>query len=246
MSSINKLFSLSAFLILLAAFPAAAQTTGGVFGPGVSAGDRTLEYRAAFAPVDGSDDVRFVHRLHYQHALNESWRLRGVLQGSDVETGRQEFNFFQAELQWQFLEKNERGLVSALRLDGRITEGDDGPDLIGLNWTTDWNIDADWRIRGVLLVGKQIGEGRLGGVNLETRTSLTYRADENLRIGIESFNFYGNTSAGLGSFKDQRHQLGPSASLTLGNRWSLFGGILFGLSNPAPDTDYRLWITKSF
>lgn len=223
-----------------------AQTVGGVFGPNITAGDKTAEYRAAFAPVDGSGDVLFVQRVHYQHAFNESWRVRGVLQGSDTETGNQEFNFFQGEIQWQFLEKNRYGVSSAVRLDVRLTEGDDGADLISFNSTTQWDINEDWRTTGVVLLGRQIGNDALDGINLETRVSLLRRVNARARIGVESFNVWGNSQGGFAALNDQRHSAGPVAALSLGDGWSALGGVLFGVTDAAPDSDFRIWITKSF
>jgi hypothetical protein len=223
-----------------------AQTVGGVFGPNISDGDTSAEYRAAFAPVDGSDDVRFVQRIHYQYAFNDGWRVRGVLQASDIETGNQEFNFFQGEIQWQFLEENKYGVSSAVRLDGRITEGDDGADLVSLNSTTQWNINKNWQTTGVILLGRELGNDSRDGINLETRVSLLRRVSGRVRIGVESFNIWGNSDDGFASIDAQRHSLGPVATLSLGNGWSILGGTLFGVTDAAPETDFRIWVNKSF
>lgn len=242
-------YKISFFIAILAMItsPASlAQTVGGVFGPVIKEGDRTAEYRLAFVPEAGSDNVRFVHRLHYQYALNDRWRLRGVLQGSDVETGAQEFNFFQGELQWQFLKKNSIGLASALRFDGRVTEGDDGADLISLNSTTQWDFDQNWRAVGVILVGRELGNEARDGVRLETRVSLTRKITNRYRLGLESFNVYGNSTNGFGPIADQSHSFGPVATASLGQGWSLLGGTLFGLTRAAPGADFRFWVTKSF
>ena len=77
---------------LLLAPAALAQNVGGVFGPGVRDGDRSAEYRGAFVPEEDGRDSRSVHRLHYQYALNDSVRLRGVVQGSDVNSSSLEYD----------------------------------------------------------------------------------------------------------------------------------------------------------
>lgn len=223
-----------------------AQSVGGVFGPNIKEGDRTAEYRLALAPANNSDDVIFVHRVHYQQAFNESWRARGVVQLADNQAGGHDFNFFQAELQWQFLEENSWGLSSALRLDGRVTDEDDGADLISFNSTTQWNIDDDWRATAVILVARELGNNARDGINLETRASLTRKLGNTYRLGIESFNVIGNSDGGFAPANLQRHSLGPVGTASLGDGWSILGGVLFGVSDGAADTDVRFWVTKSF
>lgn len=240
----SKLLVLTLTLALACA--AQAQNVAGVFGPNVSAGDRTFEYRAALAPVDGTGGDNFVHRLHYQHALNDRWRLRGVLQGSDTRADDFEFNFFQGEIQWQFLERTPAGVSSALRLDLRITERDDGADRVGLNWTTQWDINDAWQARGVILLARELGTGQRNGIFLETRAGVSRKIGTNVRLGLESFNIYGNTAQGFGSFDDQNHQFGPVFSGQLDGGWSWLAGALFGLSASAPDEDFRLWISRRF
>ncbi|MEO1029059.1 MAG: hypothetical protein AAFX02_08395 [Pseudomonadota bacterium] len=243
----KQFLTLFGWLLLISFGPLAfAQTVGGVFGPNIKDGDKTAEYRLAIAPVDGSDDAIFVHRVHYQQAFNESWRARGVVQLADNQTGGHDFNFFQAELQWEFLEENNWGLSSALRLDGRVTDEDDGADLISFNSTTQWNIDENWRATAVILVARELGNNARDGINLETRASLTRKLGDRYRLGLESFNVIGNSDGGFAPANQQRHSLGPVSTASLGQGWSILGGVLFGVSDGAADTDFRLWVTKSF
>lgn len=223
-----------------------AQSVGGVFGPNITEGDRSAEYRAALATLDGTDDAIFVHRIHYQHAFNGAWRARGVVQASDIRGGGQEFDFFQGELQWQFLEKNEFGFSSALRADIRISDGDRFADLVSFNSTSQWDIDENWRANAVVLLAREFGVRSRDGINLETRASVTRKVAKNVRLGLETFNVWGNSDGGFAPVSQQRHSAGPVATWTLGNGWSLLGGTLFGVSDGAADADVRFWINKSF
>ncbi len=230
----------------LAAVGAQAQTVGSVFGPTIDPEDRAFEYRIGFAPgEDGEDDV-FVHRLHYEQALNGALRLRGIVQGGDAETGRQEFNFVQGELLWQFLEETPAGVASALRFDLRLNEGDDRSHQFGVNLTNQWDLGGGWRLRGLLLADRDFGDRARDGVFLEARTSVTRGLGNGLRLGVETYNDFGNTDAGIGGFNEQEHLAGPVISGGFGEGWGWFVGALFGVSDAANDTDLQFRIGRDF
>lgn len=232
--------------LALCAAPAAAQTVGSVFGPEVNEGDRAAEWRSAFAPGEDGEDDRHAHRLHYEQALNGSVRLRGIVQGSTGDRDELEFNFVQAELLWQTVERTPGGYSSAFRFDARLNEGDDRANQLGVNWTNQWVFGEGWRLRGLVLLDADVGERARDGLFVETRLGLTRRLDNGLRIGVHSHNDYGNTDAGFGSFEEQEHRLGPVVSGSFGEGWSWFFGSLFGLSDAADDVDLQLRIGRDF
>ena len=223
---------------------ALAQNTAAVFGPVVNADANDIEYRAALSP-DGEGRDLFVHRLHYQKAINDDLRWRVVLQGSDLENGDLEFNFVQAELQWQVRDKADHGWDSAVRLDVRINEGDDTPSLVGLNWTSQKELTERWRLNTVLLSGLEVGQDRTDGVFLQSRVQTSYALTDRLRFGGEVFNFYGSTAdfAPLGL---QNHAAGPFLSGKLTKDIGFFVGALFGFTEGARSQDYRVFVSKAF
>lgn len=230
----------------LCAGPATAQTVGGVFGPEVDAGERSWEWRSAFVPgEDGADDSH-THRLHYQQALNGSVRLRGIVQGSTGDRDRLEFNFVQAELLWQTVERTEGGYSSAFRFDARLNEGDDRSHQLGANWVHQWVFGEGWRIRGLVLLDADVGARARDGLFVETRLGLSRRLENGLRVGITSFNDYGNSDAGFGSFDEQEHRLGPVFSGGFDEGWSWYAGALLGLSDGADDVDLQVRLTRDF
>ena len=228
------------------ATPALAQTTAGVFGPNISEGDRSAQFRIAMSPGENGDIDRWEARIHYQYALQDDLRARLVLQGSNLEAGDFESNFLQAELQWQFKKSDPQSIwASALRLDARIVEEDDGPHRLGLNWTNQWNPNGRWQINNVLLTALEVGPDARDGVILEMRNGVKYRLDSGLKIGVESFSALGR-SDNLGGFNSQNHRLGPVVTGKLTDETSFLAGALFGVSDPARDTDFRIWLTRRF
>ena len=242
-----KLHQISAVvsLALVSAPLAGAQNVGGVFGPVVKEGDRSFQYRAAFSPSQDGGADRFVHRIHYQHALSDSLRWRVVAQGSDVETGDLEGNFVVGELHWQFLDAKEDGWSSAFRLDGRLSEGDDGAHLVGLNWTSQVPLTEDLSFIGVVLLAEELGDRARDGTFAQTRASLTYTLENKNKIGVEMFNVHGDLGD-LQALDEQNLTVGPTFSTKLNEDWSLFAGAQFGLTDSARDADFRLWFGRSF
>jgi len=118
-----------------------SQNTGGVFGPEVTPNSRALEWRTSVAPGSDGRSDRVASRLHYQQTVTDDLRLRAVLQGADepASTSDFDFDFLQLEAQWQFLEDEEDGWDSALRLDLQLAEG--RADLLGLNGRK-WSYEA--------------------------------------------------------------------------------------------------------
>lgn len=227
-------------------FSADAQTVGSVFGPGVDEGERQWEYRIGIAPDEGFDgDAAINQRLHYQHALNDSVRLRGIIQGANSNQGDLEFRFVQGEILWQVIEKTPNGNQGGFRFDFRLNEGDDGANQFGLNWTSQLDLDNGWHLRGLVLFDADVGDRARDGIFVETRVSASRKLDNGLRVSLDSFNDYGNTDAGFGSFDDQQHLLGPTVSGPIGDQgWGWYAGALFGLSESASDSEFQFRIAK--
>ena len=231
--------------IALAVFPAglaAAQTTGGIPGPGITEGERAVQLRGAWAPGEGGQRDRWAARLHYQQALGDDLRWRVVLQGTDFETGDFETTFLQGELQWEI--DDDPGWGKALRFDARLSEDDDAADALGLVSINQFALGPKTFARADVFTNLQVGSRRTGGVGAEFRGQLGYRAGARTTLVLESFNTVGRGKS-FGKFGSTPQRAGPGVSYGLGNGASVFGSVLFGLNDSAADTDLRLWLTKS-
>ncbi|MGB3722212.1 MAG: hypothetical protein WA979_05255 [Pacificimonas sp.] len=227
-------------LLMLFATDAAAQNLGGVYGPVVKADDRSGQLRLAFVPGEDGGSDRFAARVHYQHALSDKLRLRGVLIGSDGDDFK--LRGFQGEAMLQLTPDDSADFQAAVRFDGLI--GFNGsPDQLGINFNADQKLSERLTARGVILFGRQFGDARADGLLLQTRGALRYRLDGGVTLATELYNFHGRL--GDGGARD-RSQLGPTVSLPLGDDVSLLGGWLFGLDRDASDHDARIWLTSRF
>ena len=234
---------LAAALGLLAAVltttVANAQTTAGVPPPNVNPGLRLLQYRIAYEP----DNHGMVQRVHYDHSLNGDVMLRGLVQSRKTADRDVDLDFFQGELFWDLGTDGQRWRTG-LRFDVRVrSEG--RPALVGAHWMNRWAIGDHWDARLVLLNFLNIGQDAPDGIFLQTRAALHYLGFERTVVGVEMFSSYGSTND-FADFDDQRHTIGPSLGYRLNDHVILFGGPLFGLTDATPDTDWRLWLTRTF
>lgn len=233
------------FAFLLVGQPlASAQNVGGVFGPEVTPGSRAIEFRTAFSPSSDGRPSRITNRLHYQQSVTDNLRLRAVVQGGDTNTSGFDFDLVQFEAQYQFLEDEEAGFDSAVRLDVLINDKG-SPNLVGVNWTNDVPLGGGWAARGTVLAQVQFGDNRNDGLFLQTRSSLRYQVNPRYNLQVQMFNAYGSTDD-FPSFRDQSHSIGPAVAVKIGQGWSVEASALFGLTNATSDVDFRVFLTKSF
>lgn len=235
-----------AVLVFGMAQSANAQTLGGVFAPGIKADDRSLQWRTSYSPEEDGGRDHFAARLHYQHSFSNRFRGRIWAAFSDIETDNQEFKFFQAEFHWQLRKPTGSSYwASGVRFDLRLTDGDDGANQVGVVFTNQWTPLDNFILTYASFYAVEFGVESRSGVFIESRSSIDYALDNGIKIGIHSFNTYGNSKS-LGSFENQNHRLGPAISGKLPGNASFFIGPLFGISDNARNVDIRLWVGKRF
>jgi len=218
---------------------ATAENTSGVFGPVVREGDRSAQYRLGLDP----DSDAWAQRFHVQQALDSRLRLRGILQLEGGNGSDTDLDYVQAELLWQ-LTPDGQDYQGAVRFDGRLRPGGE-PELLRAIWTNQLAVTDKLRVRGIIVTGVELGDAAFDGVSLETRARMAYALDNGPEIGLDLFSAYGTTDE-LASTDDQEHQFGPYTGLDVGESWSVFGGVLFGLTDASPDVNLRLWLGRSF
>lgn len=239
----RTLVKLSAFFFTSLVTHVCLASTSGVFGPKVDPDDRSSEYRSAFIPAENrfSDDA-WTHRLHYQQAFNGNLRWRAISQLRDRGDGL-EYDYLRAELMW-FLNPNADSIHKhALRFDIRTRKGS-RQETFAINWTNEWALGAKWRARAILIGSYNFGGPSDTSSTLETRARISYKLKNGDRIGLESFNSYGEWN-NMGSFDNQNHQLGP---IYMGkfDRYKYIVGYLAGISDASTEHTFRFWVSTSF
>ena len=235
----------AAFFAVVGGATAAAQNISSVSGAEVKAGETAIEYRAAFQPdYDGKPEA-FGHRLHFQHAVDDSWRVRALVFQSKKEGEALRTRYAAFEIQNELIEAKEHGgWASAVRVDGIIPVEDNRPGRARVAWLNMLD-KGPWQFRGNIYLGKEFGDRARDGLTLETRQEATYKISSLLRLGAQVFDNY-NTTAHFGAFAQQKHQVGPVAKWTLSNNVKVETSALFGVSKAAPDAELRLFACYTF
>ncbi|MFC4700396.1 hypothetical protein ACFO4O_09525 [Glaciecola siphonariae] len=242
---LTRIFFTSTLLVTIAlGNKALAANTSGVHGPNVDANDRSMQLRLALSPgdEDGQTD-NWGYRLHYQHSLNDRVRGRVIVQFRD----RSEFQYeyLRGEILYNFKKRADQGIWSSgVRFDIRQRRSDN-PEEFAVNWTNQWDLANGIRIRGILIGAWQFGSDRaFSGTEIETRSSISKKLENGLRVGVEMFNEFGEIGD-FGSFDEQSHQIGPFIGGSVAGFKYEFR-YLAGVSDATRDHNFGLRFNKSF
>jgi hypothetical protein len=217
-----------------------AQTTSTVFSPDVDLGESEFEYRVGFDPEGNA----FAHRIHYQYGFSESWRMRLIASQRASDTRDLEFRYLRWEGMWQFLEDQEAGWDSAIRLEAQLAEGDDLPSRLRVGWTSKFALNEQWQLRAILMAGREVGEASRDGLMPEFRGQISRKLSSSFTLAIDLLSDF-NRAGSIGSFEEQEHLLGPLLKFKLDNGWSGTIGYLHGISRSAPDDTFRFSLILS-
>jgi hypothetical protein len=221
-----------------------AANTSGVHGPNVNPDDTSAQIRFALTPGDEDGQVdQWGYRFHAQHALNDRVRVRAIVQYRD--RGEFVYEYLRAELLYNFKKQADDGIWSSgVRFDVRQRRSDN-PEEFAINWTNQWSLSNGIRIRGILIGAWQFGSDNAdSGTAIETRSSISKKLDNGLRVGLEMFNDFGELGE-FGAFNEQSHQIGPMLGGTFGG-FKYEVRYLAGVSNGSRDHNFGLRFDKSF
>jgi hypothetical protein len=238
------LVSLAAGMTVALPETSSAQSLSTVSHPDVRSGETTFDYRAGYALRDDGRSARFGQRFHIQKALNGAVRFRVQVQQGERADGVVATQFVSPQVQLQLVESERSGgWDSALRFDGFIpVDGRPGRTRLGL--FNAFDLGGGVEARSVLFFACEIGDHAASGVQLEAREELSFPSTARTRVGAQLFHGL-NSTAHLGDFDEQRHQLGVFARSKVTRHLGVEGGWLFGLSQAAPDADFRIILTYS-
>lgn len=217
------------------------QNGGGVFGPIVPDGHRLWDYR--YSVDDPGDDEAWVQRIHYEAEVagNLMWRVVGQWRnrGMDADT---EVDFARGEL---FIDagKVTSWWHTGFRVDAMVRNGK-RPDQFNAAWTNQFALGEGMIARVLVFTSHQVGDNAADGVSVQTRALISKKLSSGATVGFESYDPWGSTENFV-SYDDGRHQVGPFVSGPVGPL-HLFGGLLFGTTQSAPDLTMRVRVIKRF
>lgn len=217
-----------------------AQATGGVFGPVVTEGHRSIQYRSSYNP----DAYGFAQRLQYQQSIDSTFMWRIFAQARKTADADVDYDFVQGELFWDLTRHDSQPWQTGVRFDIRVPDRG-RPVFVGVNWMNQFELLPEWKARVLILTAIELGSDARHGILVQSRANVYRTLPNRYQYGLELFSVYGGTSD-IASFEDHQHALGPFVSVPLSTRWTIFADVLFAVDGDAPDSNIRLWIERNF
>ncbi len=216
---------------------------GGVHGPNVKEGSKSIELRMNTTDSNDARDGREQYRIHYQQAFSDKYQVRLVLQYRDF--GEFEYDNVKAEFLYNYKKRGKGKYSAGLRLDLR-TRRAQRPEDIALHWTHQYDFSDSFFARGIAIVDKNVSSNGAGEkpTTVATRFSVTKKLDKGMSIGAEMFNNYGKFN-NLSETDEQQHQFGP-VFMYKKQGWSFYARYLSGLTKNTDDHNFQFRVGKSF
>ncbi|MCD8496682.1 MAG: hypothetical protein LRZ85_00465 [Alphaproteobacteria bacterium] len=244
-----QFFGLSLFILILAAGPALASTTGAVGSPKVKADETALEMRAGFSTDDeegSSDDSRFRSRVHIDHGFNDVYALRFIAAQDDRKGDNWEHDSLKIENRFYLLKAKDIGFDFGIRLGYQHKDGDKKPSNLEYGFYELIPFDP-WEIRFNQIFSDALGDEAEDGIEAEWRTQISRKISEDgFRLGLEAFHDFGNLDEGT-NFEEQSHTIGPVLKGPIfDGSFKFEAGYRAGISDSAPDHSFKFFLSRSF
>lgn len=223
-----------------------AGTVSSVGSPKVTKGQTKVEARVGFADADNdsSQDQRLRLREQIDHGFTDWYAARIVVQQDDRKGDNLEHASIRLSNRFHILKAKDAGFDLGGRIEYTHVDGDKTPSDITLGGYQLIPLD-EYEIRMNQLFAHDVGQDAQDGVGMELRFQLTRKISNDLRIGIDSFNDFGNLTE-LSGYSDQEHEIGPVVKGKLGNGYGYLASYRAGISEAAANHNFSLFLSKTF
>jgi hypothetical protein len=213
----------------------------GIGNAAVNKGQFTAHTRFSFSEdnENAAFDDQWRSRLMLDYGLTDDAAMGIYLQGDGDEV-----DAWMADARFELTEAATHGFYSGFRLRYTYKDGDKKPDNAHIRLIAGVPVNQ-WDFRINQIFAYQVGEGRRGGMGVDTRLQATYRYHPDHRAGIETLSDFGYGSSRTG-FDRQNHVAGPVLSGKITDGLFYETGYRYGVSEAAPDHTFRLFITRVF
>lgn len=246
--SLFKKTQLVSFLVLgcIVTAPALASTTSSVGSPNVKKGETEIAVRSGYSTSKEtpSEDERFRTRAHIKYGFTDVYAVQVVVSQDKRQGDSYEHDGIKFENRFHLIKKENHGFDFGIRANYSLKDGDKKPDSVELGLYGLVPINA-YELRLNQIMSHEIGPEGENGIGGETRFQVTRAVAENHRLGIEGFHDFGNFSDSS-EFQEQSHTLGPVIKGKFLDGYSYEAGYRAGISDAAPDHNFKIFLAKTF
>lgn len=238
-SRLPSYFLLSTGVILF--LPVSSQAAKYVYSPYVSAGEIELESKTEYHIDDDNDvDGSWEESIGVGYGVTDYMAVEAYVEfedepGEDITTNALEF-----EARFQFSERGQYFVDSGLLLEYKYSLSG-GADKIEAKGLLAKEIGQTQNLVN-LVVEKEIGEDAQDHEEYGFLLSSKYMYSSNFDPGIEYYADFGDLTE---DYDGQKHRIGPVAYGKIGEV-GYDAGVLFGISNAAPDATVKLNLEYEF
>lgn len=223
-----------------------AGTVSSVGSPKVTKGKTKVEARFGYADADkdSSQDQRIRFRQQIDHGFTDWYAARIVVQQDDRKGDSFEHSSIRLSNRFHILETKDNGFDLGARIEYTHVDGDKTPSSIttGAYQLIPY---GEYEIRMNQLLSHDVGKDSNDGVAAELRFQVTRAFSDTHRLGLESFNDFGNLTE-LSGYSNQQHEIGPVLKGKIGNGFAYETGYRAGVSKSAANHNVKFFLSKSF
>lgn len=231
------------FSTLASAQPITANVIGAKVGPQGKAG---TEYRSGYEWDDDNDDVdgRFTDRIDLFGNVADGIQARAFLNRVSPEGGTSELTSLFIEPAFQVTEQETAGFDSVVLTGVALSLLEDRAHFARVIYSLQY-APGPWRLRHNSIVSKQFGDNKSDAYTYQTRFRFTRQVFTDLFAGAELF----GQIADIGSPQSLGDEFIRGGLVLEGKVMDNVGfqtGLLYGITDVAPEMAAKLWLSATF
>lgn len=219
-------------------FPSSAHATKKVYTPYVEKGEVELEAKYGYA-IDKDNDVEgeFKQKYAIGYGLTDFWfsELYGEWEKEGEDGADIEFTAIEWENKFQLTNPGQYWADFGALVE-YVHNTDGGADKVELKGLVAKDIGKFSHAIN-LIAEREVGEKSSDEIEFGTAFNSRYRYSPQFEPGIEMYNDFGDFEGG---FDDHKHMIGPVVQGKIFNNIGYDTGVLFGISDAAPDATLKL------
>ncbi|MEZ5901766.1 MAG: FTR1 family protein [Alphaproteobacteria bacterium] len=228
-------FALVSSLLFL---PSAANATKKVYAPYVEKGELELESKTGYEIDDDNDvDGAWKQKLGAGYGVTDVWftEVYGEWEKEGESGADTEFTAIEWENKFQLTNPGEYWADFGALVE-YVHNTNSGPDKIEVKGLAAKDVGKFSHTVNAI-VEREIGEDSSDETEFGTAFNSRYRYSPQFEPGIEMYNDFGDFE---GDFDDHKHMIGPVAQGMITDSIGYDAGVLFGMSDAAPDATLKL------
>ena len=235
--------------LLLTLMTGAALANQTVDAPYVEKGEAYVEWKGGYL-IDDEDDVdgSWVQEGNLGYGVTDFWNIElgGAVEHVDGDDDDTDFTGVTIDNRFELTQPGEYWLDFGFSGAYGIAPQDDAADSIEGKLLFAKEVGGFSNLANVI-VGREVGgEAEDNDLTYGIALASSYAINDNLAAGLEWYSDFGDFDDESEDFDDQSHQLGPVVYGNFAESVGYEAGVLFGVSEGAPDATLKAVLNYAF